>query len=59
MPPPCIQVLITTGDTNGVGLEISLKALRHLKPKKNVQLLLITSKKIRFQNISANLQLPK
>ncbi|MCB0407711.1 MAG: 4-hydroxythreonine-4-phosphate dehydrogenase PdxA, partial [Bdellovibrionales bacterium] len=39
------QVLITTGDTNGIGLEISLKALHQLKPKKNVQFVLITSKK--------------
>lgn len=35
-----IKVVVTTGDTDGIGLEVAIKALKKLGPQKNVQILL-------------------
>jgi 4-hydroxythreonine-4-phosphate dehydrogenase len=40
------KIVITTGDSDGIGLEVALKALKRLTPQKNVQFILWRSKKI-------------
>ena len=49
------QIHITTGDPNGIGLEVALKALKKLKPINNIQFILWRANNIIFKN---NLHLP-
>lgn len=35
-----LKVVLTTGDSDGIGLEVAIKALLHLGPQKNVQVIL-------------------
>ena len=47
------QIHITTGDPDGIGLEITLKALKHIGPVKNIQFILWrTKQKKPLYNIS-------
>ncbi len=42
---PVKQILITTGDINGIGQEITLKALKELSIKKNTRIVIFSSNK--------------
>lgn len=40
---PLLKIAITTGDTNGIGLEVTFKALLRLGPQKNIQYIVFRS----------------
>ncbi len=48
-----MKIAITTGDHDGIGLEVAVKALLEIGPQKNVQFILWRSKKSSHQNLKA------